>query len=409
MSRIKCAKCGACSAVCPVFRSSGRESHTARGKLHLIDVLGLATASTEFVDIFSACLLCGACSAICPRSIDISKELVDARESFSSVAGPHGYEKYLTRKLLAVPGSLAGLRVFGRTGEKLLGAYLPKNSGLRLRLAMFADVPSDQPFSEKNSTLSRQSEEKKTVSWFPGCTERYLSPASLDSCRSLFLRHGVTLTISNSLACCGLADWAAGDNKEAQKKGRHNIQILEQRDGPIMVSCASCLVQLQQYPKLFAEESEWLQRAEKIASRLVAFSVFFERCEVGEQAESKKRGAKLRVFYHDPCHIRHNNQIVDSSRELLQKYGNAELLELPDGPRCCGQGGLFHIAQPEISGRIRDQLVQDVLQLNPEVITTTCSGCLMQWQQGLAAAGSEVRVLHLTQLLEILAPVMNAK
>ena len=98
MSQVKCAKCGACSAVCPVCQSSGQESHTARGKLHLLNVLGVAEASTEFVDIFSACLLCGACSAICPRSIDISKELVNARNSFSSVAGPHGYEKYLARK-----------------------------------------------------------------------------------------------------------------------------------------------------------------------------------------------------------------------------------------------------------------------------------------------------------------------
>ena len=44
--------------------------------------------------------------------------------------------------------------------------------------------------------------------------------------------------------------------------------------------------------------------------------------------------------------------------------------------------------------------MKDVLQLNPEAVTTTCSGCLMQWQQGLAAAGSEIRVLHLAQLLE---------
>jgi glycolate dehydrogenase iron-sulfur subunit len=400
VSTVKCAKCGACSAVCPVFRSSGRESHTARGKLHLLDVLGLAKASTEFVDIFSACLLCGACSAICPRSIDISKALVSARESFSSVAGPHGYEKYLTRKLLAVPGSLAGLRVLGSAGEKLLSAYLPKESGLRLRLAMFADTSQDQPSSEKKHPHSRSSENTKTISWFPGCTARYLSPDSLDSCSALFAERGVALSFSRSLACCGLADWAAGDSKEAQKKGRQNIQVLEESDGPIMVSCASCLAQLQYYPKLFDEESEWRHRAEKIVLRLMEFSSLLGEHEVVKRVESTATDSKIRVFYHDPCHMRHNDQIVDCSREQLRKSGNIEILELPDGPRCCGQGGLFHIAQPEISGRIRDQLVQDVLRLEPDVITTSCSGCLMQWQQGLAAAGSTVRAKHLAQVLE---------
>ena len=58
------------------------------------------------------------------------------------------------------------------------------------------------------------------------------------------------------------------------------------------------------------------------------------------------------------------------------------------------------MAHPDISARIRDELVKDVLALQPDVVTSTCSGCLMQWQQGLTAAGSKVKVLHLAQLLE---------
>jgi glycolate oxidase iron-sulfur subunit len=363
-------------------------------------VLGLEKSSTEFVDIFSACLLCGACSAVCPRFIDISKELVAARESFSSVAGPHGYEKYLTRKLLAVPGSLAGLRVLGSAGEKLLGSYLPDDSGLRIRLAMFKDSHSGSDSSDKREPSPRPRKDTTTVNWFPGCSARYLYPDSLDSCRSLFANIGITPVFSNSQACCGLADWAAGDVKGAKKKGRQNIQILEETDGPIMVSCASCLAQLLQYPKLFAGEKDWQNRAEKIALRLVEFSAFLKEKDAVKQTDVKDKNSTLKVFYHDPCHLRHNSQIIDNSREQLTKNGNVEVLELPDGPQCCGQGGLFHIAHPEISEKIRDALVKDVLKLKPDIITTTCSGCLMQWQQGLAAAGSKVKVEHLAQVLE---------
>lgn len=400
MSEIKCAKCGACATVCPVFRRSGRESHTARGKLHLVDVLGLHTASTEFVDIFSACLLCGACSAVCPRSIDISKELVTARERFSSVAGPHGYEKYLTRKLLAVPGSLAGLRVLGRAGEKVLGRYLPDDSGLKLRLAMFKGGGADKLFSKAKEGSLAQLKNLPEINWFPGCSARYLYPEALDSCRILFAELGMIPVFANALSCCGLADWAAGDIQGAQKKGRQNIRILEETEGPIMVSCASCLAQLQQYPELFAEDDSWRQRAEKIALRLVEFSAFLEEHEGTKQTALKGKETKLKVFYHDPCHMRHNELIVDHSREQLKKTGKVELVELAEGPRCCGQGGLFHIAHPRLSAQIRDELVKDVLKLQPDVITTTCSGCLMQWQQGLAAAKSNVTVEHLAQVLE---------
>jgi len=90
-------------------------------------------------------------------------------------------------------------------------------------------------------------------------------------------------------------------------------------------------------------------------------------------------------------------------RRVLASRPYLELLELPDGPQCCGQGGLFHISAPEISAMIRDVLAAKVLALAPDVITTTCSGCLMQWRVAVeaAGAGSRVRVLHLAELLAI--------
>ena len=171
-----------------------------------------------------------------------------------------------------------------------------------------------------------------------------------------------------------------------------------------MVSCASCLVQLQAYPRLFADETAWQRRAEKIVTRLVEFShCLHDSAEVTRDEEHDSRQA-TRVYYHTPCHIRHE-QDEEYSRQELAAHAGVALVELPGGPRCCGQGGLFHVAQPEISNQIRDALVEDVLKLTPDVITTTCSGCLMQWQQGIAKSGRKVRVLHLSQLLNELGAV----
>ncbi len=407
VSAPSCAKCGACATVCPVYRQSGRESHTARGKLHLLDVLGLVRASTDFVDIFSACLLCGACAAICPRFIDIPKEIIRARNSFSSIAGPHAYEKYLTRKLLDHPGSLSGLRVLGKAGERLIGSYLPERSGLRLRLALFQEESICPPVTAGKKNLPAPSARSRQMSWFPGCAARYLFPGSLASCRSLFADRGVDLVFPDSLVCCGLADLTAGDIDGAQKKGRQNIEFLEKTEGSILVSCASCFSQLQKYPMLFAGDSVWQQRAEQIALRLVELTEFLDDVSVTESVAPKRATRKLRIFYHDPCHMRHNKEVRDRSRTLLGKTGGVEILELEDGPRCCGQGGLFHIAHPEISAAIRDQLVEDVSGLQPDVVTSSCSGCLMQWQQGVTAAGSRVQVLHLSQVLELLKTLKN--
>ena len=126
-----------CSVVCPVYRVTGNEVHTARGKLHLTQVSDISGQGAVFEEIFSKCLLCGACSSVCPRTIDVCQEVVAARAAFPAVYGGHGYEKYLARKALAHPETLVAMRVLGRAGAELLTRYLPEKSGLRLRLALF--------------------------------------------------------------------------------------------------------------------------------------------------------------------------------------------------------------------------------------------------------------------------------
>ena len=351
-------------------------------------------SSPVFIDIFSACLLCGACTAVCPRQIRVSREMVTARATFSALAGPHGYEKFLARKLLDHPAGLTGLRILGRSGEKFLGPWLPRHSGLRLRLAQFSEemVCSVPPREQSCSALPGG----EKLTWFPGCAARYLYPEVISSCRSLLAASGFSLDFPAGLVCCGLAAWAAGDLEGARKSGRRNIQIMESTEGPILVSCASCFAHLLDYPELFADQKKWRQRAEKVASRLVELSSF-----LAAQGGVAVAGTKLRVYYHAPCHLRHGTPATDRAEDLLQKSKRVEILELPGGSRCCGQGGLFHVVQPELSASIRDHLVTDVLALRPDVITSACSGCLMQWKQGLAAAGSKVKVLHLAQLLEL--------
>ena len=194
-----CAKCGTCATVCPVFQVSGKESHTARGKLHLLETLGLEKSSSLFIDIFSSCLLCGACSAVCSRQIDIGKELIAARNSFASLTGPHAYEKYLARKLLDYPERLAGLRLLAQTCGKVLGDKLPLGSGLRLRLALF----QDDAFSVSREAHSPKNPPDGTpLAWFPGCSTRYLFPDILSSCKSLFASSSFSLQYPDSLACC---------------------------------------------------------------------------------------------------------------------------------------------------------------------------------------------------------------
>lgn len=403
-----CAKCGACSVVCPVYRVTGQEAHTARGKLHLALNTDLPGTGPVFEDIFAKCLLCGACSAVCPRDIDICAQVVRSRGAFPAVSGAHGYEKFLARKALTHPEVLAPLRVLGRAGAKFLLRYLPADSGLRLRLALFQQEEGARSGQEAVAAASGLEKQGGLVC-FPGCAARYLFPAILSSSGRLAAGLGQALAVPEGLSCCGLASLSAGDRREAQRCARNNIAALERSSGPIVVSCASCYAHLCRYGELLADDPEWGARAEAIRSRLVEFSRFLDRqlpsaLNSVSAARQAARGKKVRVYYHDPCHLRYglkDAEIVAEPRRVLARSPHLELLELPDGPECCGQGGLFHISAPEVSAVIRDKLATKVLSLRPYVITSTCSGCLMQWRVAVeaAGAGSRVRVMHLAELL----------
>lgn len=404
--------------VCPVYRVTGQEAHTARGKIHLVHVPELRGKGDVFEEIFSTCLLCGACATVCPRGINVCREVVQVRSAFPAVYGAHGTEKYLVRKALVHPGLLTVLGVVGRVGADFLLRHLPVESGLRLRLAMF---PQDRggvtgrEVAEASSLklgvnecdvprTSVTSRKKESLIYFPGCAARYLFPEIVMSCDSLAAAFDHALHVPEGLSCCGLAALSAGDMMAARRCARNNIAVLEQSVGPILISCASCYAHLRRYGELFEDDPAWRLKAEAMGERLVELSCFLDQhMPLGflKQSVGKK---KVRVYYHDPCHFRHGGdgvKIIAEPRMALGRNPDLELLELPDGPECCGQGGLFHIGAPGISAVIRDTLAAKVLALAPDVITTTCSGCLMQWRLAVEVAGSRVKVLHLAELLEL--------
>ncbi|MBU0665333.1 MAG: (Fe-S)-binding protein, partial [Proteobacteria bacterium] len=305
------------------------------------------------------------------------------------------------RKALAHPELLAPLRVLGRAGAEFVSKYLPEESGLRLHLALFQQEV-EGPSAQQDVVASAVPPQKEVLSFFPGCTGRYLFPEIVSSCQSLSASLGYALHVPEGLSCCGLAALSAGDKREAQNCARKNITVLEQSSGPVLISCASCYAHLRRYRELFKDDLVWRIKAETLGLRLVELSCFLDQHLPQGFATQESGKRKLRVYYHDPCHFRHGLEgmkIMTEPRKALGRNPDLDLLELPDGPECCGQGGLFHIGAPDISVLIRDALAAKVLALAPDVITSTCSGCLMQWRLAIEASGVPVRVLHLAELL----------
>jgi glycolate oxidase iron-sulfur subunit len=154
---------------------------------------------------------------------------------------------------------------------------------------------------------------------------------------------------------------------------------------------------LKSYNELLGDDPEWRERAARFTARLQEFSVFFlEKLSVDSKMVIPAAGVpRKKVLYHDPCHLRFKLHITREPRRLINLLPGIEFQELPNGPRCCGQGGLFQVAHPDLAQQVQKRLMDDYARLSAQTVLTACSGCLLQWQLGLAAGDRGGKAEHL--------------
>ncbi len=394
-SKQQCARCGSCTTVCPVFRVTGRETLAARGKLHLLSTELAESPSSHFQDIFAQCLLCGACEDNCSRRLPIREQVVEARSTFSRLYGGHPLQRAVAGMALSRPALLEGLVRAGLSLSRL--SLLPSESGLRVKLGLLEKRETGGP-ERKNQGVPEKAPGGSGITYFSGCMARYLQPSiGGATARLAEAVTGGNLHEPDAQVCCGLAAWSAGRIDEARKLARKNIEVFAQTPGSILTSCASCSSHLRKYPALFRDDPRWQKKAEEFSARVREFTSFLD---AGLPADQFAADPSCRVHYHDPCHLLFDKEHRGAALRLLRKIDNISLAGADADPHCCGQGGLFHLGYPELSGQIFSTACDQLHRDGAEVVGTTCSGCLMQWQAGLATRRSPVRAVHLALWLQ---------
>ena len=100
----ECSKCGLCKGVCPILRVTKEESKGPRCR-----VLQINEKAEDFTLIYST--LCSACDAACPVGIEISKDILAARERLVS----KGIETPANKKMIE------NIRKYGNPFGKIEG------------------------------------------------------------------------------------------------------------------------------------------------------------------------------------------------------------------------------------------------------------------------------------------------
>lgn len=116
-----------------------------------------------------------------------------------------------------------------------------------------------------------------------------------------------------------------------------------------------------------------------------------------------------KVGMHQSCHGQRGLHLSQMSElnapyyskphELLKQVKGLELVELDRQDECCGFGGTFCVSEEAVSVKMGKDRVADHENQNVEFITGGDMSCLMHMAGILKRKGSEVKVIHIAEIL----------
>jgi L-lactate dehydrogenase complex protein LldE len=139
-----------------------------------------------------------------------------------------------------------------------------------------------------------------------------------------------------------------------------------------------------------------LARAQKVSARLFELTQFLTEVLGVEDVGASFGG---RVTYHDSCHLLRELGVSHGPRRLIKSVRGVEFVEMDGSEACCGFGGTFSVKYPEISVAITDEKIENLERSGADVLVACDSSCLMQIAGRLSRRGSNIRCLHIAELL----------
>jgi L-lactate dehydrogenase complex protein LldE len=212
---------------------------------------------------------------------------------------------------------------------------------------------------------------------------------------SVLERLGYTVSVPLAQTCCGQPAFNAGFQDEARVAARHMIEVFEATEGPVIIPSGSCGdMAIHQYEKLFAADDGWGERAHRLAARCEEFSAFVARhAPLAAHLDTT-------VAYHPSCHLLRGLGIASQPKAVLAAIEGTTIVELQSADECCGFGGLFSIKHSDISGRMLERKIDNVVASGAKRLVSCDVGCLLHMSGGLHRKGIDMPVQHLAQVLD---------
>jgi len=302
-------------------------------------------------------------------------------------------------------------------------------------------------FKKRSVNGERVLNGKRKLAYFAGCSARFLFPDVGKALVNVLERNGCEVEYLPQ-RCCGMPSFLEGDRKKTLALAAFNVDRLTEviNEGyKIVCSCPTCgyvlkvmlnggfgtrsglinqPVQADGYLKIPKEKGaittdghDHYYVSERVRRNLVDTNLYFSpldpvkrklvaenTVDAGEylvslheqgELDTSFHGSFGKITYFPPCHQR-EQRIGQPYHQLMGLIHGVEA-ETISGDYCCGNGGIMGFKQDFFrhSLRIGGRLVNRLKSAEPDILTTDCLSCRMQFDQM-----THYRTQHPLEILE---------
>lgn len=405
-----CVHCGFCLPACPTYVLWGEEMDSPRGRIYMIAkaAQGEAPLDNGFRQHIDRCLGCMACMTACPSGVQYDK-LIEPTRSQIERRLPRSLNEWLLRKIIFAtfphPGRLRllsfPLLVWQRSGLQKLARttgvlrLLPKR--LQAMESLLPKVPWPS-LSRLPSRVSARGGVRRRVGMLSGCVQRVFFPHVNAATARVLAAEGCEVVIPPSQPCCGALMVHSGMEAEAAAQAKQMIAAFEAAAvDMIVINSAGCGSTMKEYGHLLRDDPQWAARAAAFSAKCRDISEIL--CELTPQAP--RSPLRLRLAWHDACHLRHAQRVHEQPRRLLAGIPELDVAEIPESSLCCGSAGVYNLLQPGTANELGNRKVDNLLTTGAQAIASANPGCLLQLQHVLRQRGREaLPAFHLIELLD---------
>jgi len=400
----RCNKCGLCTTACPVYQQVLIEAANPRGRIQLVKYFldGKIPLSKRFKEIILTCLLCETCVVNCPSGVRHDQVFNDLRAELVKQYGL-GWKKRLIFQLLNNEKMLRSSMVFARLGRSRLIETLTK--GMRIGNIPAEKLPrvNPRPFRDRfDGVIRPDGAPTGRVLYFTGCFTNYFAADVGQAVVNVLKQLRVEIEIPKAQDCCGIAAILSGDGDLPLESVSRNIATLSRAHvDAVLVDCATCGAAFRkEYLALLKRKGMETAQAEILKGK--TFDVMEYIAERLDELPLPKdyKGEKIRVTYHDPCHLVRAQGVSDAPRKILKALPQVEYVEMEEANTCCGGGGSFQFDFPEISKGVTEKKIARIRETGARVVATGCPGCRVTIT-GNMGEPNRIAVLHPMQLLDM--------